>query len=127
VLPLQRPLAALVSKQFANLPKEIRRYFSDVADHHAAAVEQVLAFDDVLNALLQARLAQLTVDQNNDLRKIASWAAVAALATAITGIYGMNFAQLPELAWRYGYPSVMLLLLVSAAVLHRLLRRAGWL
>jgi magnesium transporter len=124
VLPLQRPLAVLAGKE---LPKEIRRYFSDVADHHAAAAEQVIAFDDVLNALLQARLAQLTVEQNNDLRKIASWAAIAALPTAIAGIYGMNFSRMPELTARYGYPSVLLLVLLSTAVLHRLLRRAGWL
>ncbi|MEU8819087.1 magnesium and cobalt transport protein CorA [Actinoplanes sp. NPDC048796] len=127
VLPLQRPLAALAGKQFADLPKEIRRYFGDVADHHTAAVEQVLAFDDVLNALLQARLTQLTVDQNNDMRKIASWAAIAALPTAIAGVYGMNFTHMPELGWRYSYPTLMLLMLLSAGILYRLLRRAGWL
>jgi magnesium transporter len=127
VLPLHRPLAALVSKEFADLPKEIRRYFSDVAGHHIAAVEQVVALDDVLNALLQARLTQLTVEQNNDMRKIASWAAIAALVTAIAGIYGMNFAHMPELTWRYGYPSVMLFMLLSSALLYRLFRRAGWL
>jgi magnesium transporter len=127
VLPLQRPLAALAGKQFADLPKEIRRYFGDVADHHAAAVEQVSAFDDVLNALLQARLTQLTVEQNNDMRKIASWAAIAALVTAIAGVYGMNFPHMPELTWHYGYPSVMAFMLASSAVLYWVLRRAGWL
>ncbi len=127
VLPLQRPLAALTAKQSADPPKEIRRRFGDVADHHTAVVEQVVAFDDVLNALLQARLTQLTVEQNNDMRKIASWAAMAALPTAIAGIYGMNFTHMPEVTWRYGYPSVVLLILVSAAVLYRALRRAGWL
>ena len=125
VLPLQRPLAALAGKDY--LPKEIRRYFGDVADRHTAAVEQVVAFDEVLNALLQARLTQLTVDQNNDLRKIASWAAIAALVTAVAGIYGMNFTHMPELAWPYGYPSSMLFMLVSSAVLYWLLRRAKWL
>ena len=127
VLPLQRPLAALAGKQFADLTREIRRYFSDAADHHAAAVEQVVAFDDVLSALLQARLTQLTLDQNNDMRKIASWAAIATLPGVIGGIYGMNLAHMPELTWRYGYPSVMLLMLIGAAVLYGLLRRAGWL
>jgi magnesium transporter len=127
VLPLQRPLAALAGKRFIELPKEVRRYFGDVADHHAAAVEQILALDDVVNALLQARLAQLTVEQNNDLRKIASWAGIAALPTAIAGIYGMNFAHMPELESRYGYPIVVLAILASAVTLHRVLRRAGWL
>jgi magnesium transporter len=127
VLPLQRALAALASKQFADLPKGIRRYFSDVAERHSAVVEQVVAFDDVVNALLQARLTQVTVDQNNDMRKIASWAAIAAVPTAVGGIYGMNFSHMPELTSRYGYPGVLLFILVTAAVLHRLLRRTGWL
>ena len=94
VLPLQRVLAALVSRQFADMPKGIRRYFSDVTDHHTAVVEQVVAFDDVVNALLQARLTQVTVDQNNDMRKIA------AVPTVVGGVYGMNFTYLPELTWR---------------------------
>ena len=124
VLPLQRPLAALAGK---DLPKELRRYLGDVADHHTAVVEQVVALDDVLNALLQGRLTQLTVEQNDDMRKIASWAAIAALPTAIAGIYGMNFATMPELTSRYGYPSVLGLILVCSVGLYFLLRRAGWL
>ena len=126
VLPLQRPLATLLSKQFA-LPKEIRRYLSDVAGDHAGVVEQVVGFDEVLNALLEARLTQLTVEQNNDLRKIASWAAMAALPTAVAGLHGMNFTDLPGRSWHYGYPSVVVVLLAGLAVLYRLLRRAGWL
>jgi magnesium transporter len=127
VLPLHRPLAALTGKQFADLPKEIHRYFRDVTDHHAVAVEEIIALDEVLNALLQARLTQLTVDQNNDMRRIASWAAIAALVTTIAGVYGMNFAYMPELRWRYGYPSVALFILLSVGTLYRQLRRAGWL
>ncbi|WP_433832708.1 magnesium and cobalt transport protein CorA [Actinoplanes sp. CA-015351] len=127
VVPLHRPLAALAGEHFTDLSPEVRRYFSDVADHHSAAMEQVVAFDDVLNALLQARLTQLTVDQNNDMRKIASWAAIGALPTAIAGLYGMNFAHMPGLESHYGYASVMAVIVSSAALLYLLLRRAGWL
>ena len=127
VVPLQRPLSAIVDRQIITVPKEIRRYFRDVADHHARAVEQVGTFDDLLNTILQARLTQVTVDQNNDLRKIAAWAAIAALQTAIAGIYGMNFAFMPELQWRYGYPGVVAVMLLSSVVLYRRLRSAGWL
>ena len=69
----------------------MRRYFRDVQDHLSRTVEQVNSYDDLLNSILQARLAQVTVDQNNDMRKIAAWAAIAAVWTAIAGIYGMNF------------------------------------
>jgi magnesium transporter len=61
------------------------------------------------------------------MRKIAAWAAIAALQTAIAGIYGMNFTYLPELQWKYGYPGVLSVMLVSSVVLYRRLRRAGWL
>ncbi|MEU4560536.1 magnesium/cobalt transporter CorA [Actinoplanes sp. NPDC023936] len=128
VVPLQRPLATLLDRQMtAVVPKEIRRYFRDVADHHARAVDAVTSYDDLLNTILQARLAQVTVDQNNDMRKIASWAAIAALQTAIAGIYGMNFDYMPELEWRYGYPGVLTVMLVSAVLLYRRLRKAEWL
>jgi len=67
------------------------------------------------------------VDQNNDMRKIASWAAIAALQTAIAGIYGMNFPNMPETHWRYGYAFILLVMFGSAVGLYRLLRRSGWL
>jgi magnesium transporter len=127
VYPLQRPLTALVSGQVPGVPKEVRRYIRDVADHLSRVMEQLSTFDDLLNSILQARLAQVTVDQNNDMRKIAAWAAIAALQTAIAGIYGMNFEHMPELEWRYGYPLVIGVMVVSAMVLHRLFRRSGWL
>lgn len=127
VVPLHRAMLSLLDKRFTEMPKGIRRYFGDVADHHTAVMEQLTGFDDVVNALLQARLTQLTVDQNNDMRKIASWAAIGTVPTVVGGVYGMNFLHMPELHWQYGYPSVMLLILVTATVLYWLLRRAGWL
>ena len=89
------------------VPKEIRRYFRDVQDHLTRTVEQVSSYDDLLNSILQARLAQVTVDQNNDMRKIAAWAGIAAVWTAFAGIYGMNFEYMPELNWQYGYPALV--------------------
>ena len=127
VIPLQRPLMALTADSNAEVPKVIRRYFRDVQDHLTRTVEQINSYDELLNSILQARLAQVTVDQNNDMRKIAAWAAIAAVQTAIAGIYGMNFRFMPELEWRYGYPAVLLLMLCSAVVLYRFFRRSGWL
>ena len=127
VLPLQRPLAAMVEGRLGAMPKKVMRYFRDVNDHLARTVDQVVSYDDLLNSILQARLAQVTVEQNNDLRKIASWAAIAALQTAIAGIYGMNFEVMPETDWQYGYPGVLLVMFGSAFLVHRLLRRSGWL
>ncbi len=58
--------------------------------------------------MLQANFAQLTVRDNQDLRKISSWVAIAAVPTMIFGLYGMNFEHMPELGWQYGYPAVLL-------------------
>ncbi|WP_433212205.1 magnesium and cobalt transport protein CorA [Dactylosporangium sp. CS-047395] len=127
VLPLQRPMNGLVSGQLAEVPEEIKRYFRDVADNLARAVEQVLYLDDVINSVLAARLAQVSVDQNNDMRKIAAWAAIAALVTSIAGIYGMNFDYMPETHWVFGYPGVMALMLAGSGALFWGFRRSGWL
>jgi magnesium transporter len=125
VLPLQEPLHRLLDQ--ADLPVVLRPYFVDVRGRLARAVDRVAGFDDLLNSILQSRLAQVSIDQNNDMRKIASWAAIAAVQTAIAGIYGMNFEHMPETTWTYGYPSVLALMGLAAVVLYRRLKRAGWL
>ncbi|MBQ1022997.1 magnesium/cobalt transporter CorA [Micromonospora sp. C95] len=127
VMPLQRPLVTLTSQMNRDVPKEVRRYFRDVQDHLSRTVEQVNSYDDLLNSILQARLAQVTVDQNNDMRKIAAWAAIAAVWTAIAGIYGMNFDFMPELRITYGYPVVLALMLSISLALYRWFRRNDWL
>ncbi|NGM14985.1 magnesium/cobalt transporter CorA [Verrucosispora sp. CWR15] len=127
VMPLQRPLVTLTSQMNRDVPKEVRRYFRDVQDHLSRTVEQVNSYDDLLNSILQARLAQVTVDQNNDMRKIAAWAAIAAVWTAIAGIYGMNFDFMPELRVTYGYPVVLALMLSISLALYRWFRRNDWL
>ncbi|AEB47864.1 magnesium/cobalt transporter CorA [Micromonospora gifhornensis] len=127
VMPLQRPLLALTTQMNREVPKEVRRYFRDVQDHLSRTVEQVNSYDDLLNSILQARLAQVTVDQNNDMRKIAAWAAIAAVWTAIAGIYGMNFEFMPELKVAYGYPVVLALMLTISLTLYRWFRRNDWL
>jgi magnesium transporter len=128
VTPLQRPLATITAPQSRLVPKEIRRYFRDVQDHLTRTVEQVSSYDDLLNSILQARLAQVTVDQNNDMRKIAAWAGISAVWTAIAGVYGMNFVHMPpEIRWQYGFPVVMAVMLVITVVLYRAFRRNGWL
>jgi len=61
------------------------------------------------------------------MRKISAWVAIIAVPTAIAGIYGMNFEFMPELKWRLGYPTVLVLILVVCGLLYRRFRRVGWL
>jgi magnesium transporter len=127
VAPLQRPLATITAPQSRIVPKEVRRYFRDVQDHLTRTVEQVSSYDDLLNSILQARLAQVTVDQNNDMRKIAAWAGIATVWTAIAGVYGMNFIRMPGTQWQYGFPVAVLVMWVISVLLYRAFRRNGWL
>ncbi|MGA5304540.1 magnesium and cobalt transport protein CorA [Nucisporomicrobium flavum] len=125
VLPLQEPLQRLLDRGV--VPDRLYPYLVDVRGRLARAVDRVAGFDELLNSILQARLAQVSVDQNNDMRKIASWAAIAAAQTAIAGVYGMNFEVMPELRLRYGYFGALALMAVAAVVLYRRLKKVGWL
>jgi len=127
VSPLLRPMQRLSERPMQVIDPDIQKYFRDVADHLTRVNEQVLAFDDLLNSILQANLAQATVAQNEDMRKITSWAAIFAVPTMIAGIYGMNFDYMPELKWKYGYPAVMAVILVICFGIHRGFKRNGWL
>ena len=127
VVPLSRPLEELSTRPIHVIAPEIQAYFRDVSDHLLRAKEQIAAFDELLNSILQAHLAQVTVSQNEDMRKITAWAAVIAVPTMVCGVYGMNFDHMPELHWTFGYPLVMGVIAVACGVLYRGFRRNGWL
>jgi magnesium transporter len=127
VVPLGRPLEDLATRPIRVVDPEIQAYFRDVSDHLLRAKEQIAAFDELLNSILQAHLAQVTVAQNEDMRKITAWAAIIAVPTMICGVYGMNFDHMPELHWRYGYGMVLGVISVGCLALYRGFRRNGWL
>ena len=127
VAPLQAPLRTLSERPVRLVHPEIREYFRDVEDHLARVTEQIGSFDELLTTIIQANLAQVTVEQNEDMRRISAWVAILAIPTAVAGIYGMNFRDMPELAWRYGYPATLLVIGLICSVLYRGFRRNGWL
>ncbi len=128
VAPLIGPMERLATDQ-AGLPLDPRTadYFRDVNDHLIRDVERIAAFNELLTGILQANFAQVAVRDNQDLRKISSWVAIAAVPTMVFGLYGMNFEHMPELEWQYGYPLIVAVVLVVCVVLHRSFKRSGWL
>ncbi len=76
---------------------------------------------------MQAAAGKVAMQQNVDMRKISAWVAIAAVPTAMAGIYGMNFKDMPELNWAWGYPTVLLTMLVICALLYRTFRHNHWL
>ncbi|MEU7419449.1 magnesium and cobalt transport protein CorA [Streptomyces antibioticus] len=127
VVPLKRPLTDLAEHPVRVVDPQIQAYFRDVSDHLLRATEQIAAFDELLNSILQAHLAQVTVAQNEDMRKITAWAAVIAVPTMVCGVYGMNFDHMPELHWRFGYPLILGVISGICLLLYRGFRRNGWL
>lgn len=83
--------------------------------------------EELLADMLNAHLALVSVRQNETIRLISAWAAIAAVPTLIASIYGMNFVHMPELAWTWGYPGSIALMAGLSVLLHRLFRRSGWL
>jgi magnesium transporter len=125
--PLAGPLRTLADGAVPLVHARTRRYFRDVAGHLEAVTGQIAHFDELLSSILQANLTRVTVAQNEDMRRISAWVAIAAVPTAIAGIYGMNFEHMPELKQVWGYPAVLALMAIACVTLYRAFKRNGWL
>ncbi|MEU0179533.1 magnesium/cobalt transporter CorA [Streptomyces massasporeus] len=104
-----------------------RPFFRDVSDHLTRVNDSVENLDRLVSDILSAHLAQMSVRQNDDMRKISAWAAMAAIPTMLAGIYGMNFDHMPELRWVWSYPALIALMAVLELMVFRLFKRRGWL
>ncbi|MHA5047569.1 magnesium/cobalt transporter CorA [Streptomyces sp. SD15] len=131
-VPLAVPLSRLSNPGGAGagvpfVTAKAQPFFRDVNDHLTRVNESVEGLDRLVSDILSAHLAQTSVRQNDDMRKISAWAAMAAVPTMIAGIYGMNFDHMPELHWVWSYPAVLLLMVALEILLYRLFKRRGWL
>lgn len=127
VAPLSGAFARMQTENKDLISKEVRRYLRDVADHQTEAADQITSYDEMLNSLVQAALARVGMQQNMDMRKISAWAGIVAVPTMVAGIYGMNFHFMPELDSRWGYPTVVSIMVVICLFLYASFRKRGWL
>ena len=125
--PLVEPVDRLARGKYEVIHPEVRTYFRDVNDHLLRTHDQLESFRDLLTSVLQANLTQVGVRQNEDMRKISAYVAMAAVPTLIAGIYGMNFEHMPELNWEAGYPMALVLMASIVGFLFWRFKRAGWL
>jgi magnesium transporter len=125
--PLVDPVDRLARGKYGVIHPQVRTYFRDVNDHLLRAHDQLESFRDLLTSVLQANLTQVGVRQNEDMRKISAYVAMAAVPTLVAGIYGMNFDHMPELRWTLGYPAVLLAMAGIVGYLFWRFKRAGWL
>jgi len=125
--PLLSPLQNLASMGARHISAELTPFFRDTLDHLARASDAAAGLDSLLTSALQAEIAQVQLQQNEDMRKITSYVALASVPTMVAGIYGMNFDTMPELRWQFGYPLVLASLVLVTALLYRKFKKSGWL
>jgi magnesium transporter len=127
VVPLASPIEQLARRFDRMFGEDLTAYLRDVHDHVLRISAQVESQRDLLTSILEANMAQVAVRQNEDTRRISAWVAIAAVPTAVAGIYGMNFEHMPELGWTFGYPLVLGLMAAVCVGLYVRFRRVGWL
>ncbi len=134
-------LRTRLKEQASESDLELRRALRDVADHATRVLERVEAFRELLSNILQvnaalvaqrqneemARITEAGFIQNEQVKRISSWAAILFAPTLVASIYGMNFKDMPELSWPLGYPFALLLMLLLGLVLYTMFKRRGWL
>jgi len=109
------------------IPTDARPYFRDVYDHALRTTDQIDDLLELLATALNANLALIAVAQNEQMKRLAAWAAIIAVPTMVAGIYGMNFKHMPELSWIWGYPGALAIMAVACLGLFTLFKRSGWL
>jgi len=141
-----RPLVGILSSLRAGFEKyavheELQRLLRDVEDHTLRIVDRVDGFRVLLQNILTVnatlvgqrqndetqRLTQASLAQNEEVKRISSWAAILFAPTLVGTIYGMNFDHMPELHWTFGYPFALLLMAMVCGGLHQVFKRRGWL
>ena len=113
--------------ELVETPQALSPLLGDVSDHARRLSEEIMMLGEALDGLLNANLARVTVRQNVIIQQVSAWAAIAAVATIITGIYGMNFRHMPELDWIFGYPMAIAIMVLTVVVLRWYFKRVGWL
>ena len=127
VLPLREPMNKFTAGTVHGIHSDAGPYFRDVADHLNRVAETIDTLDSLLSTAFEAHIAQISIQQNDDMRRISAAAGIIVAPTVVGSIYGMNFRHMPELHWVFGYPMAIGLMVLSSLVVFIISRRAGWL
>lgn len=127
ITPLIGPLHSLIEERSSMMGEALEEYFRDVEDHLRRVSTRASRASELVSEMLDANLAQVSLQQNEDMRKMSAWAAIVLVPTVLAGIWGMNFEHMPELQWIWGYPAALGIMLAGGALLYWRFRRSGWL
>ncbi|MDR3087159.1 MAG: magnesium and cobalt transport protein CorA [Azoarcus sp.] len=127
VTPLMEAAGRLHSGRVPEVCRNSRHYFRDVYDHLLRLNSALDSMRDTVTTAIQVNLALIAINQTEISKRLAAWAGIFAIVTALVGVWGMNFVHMPELQWEYGYAIALGFIATSASVLYWRFRRAGWL
>jgi magnesium transporter len=127
VSPLVDICNRLMRFDISCISTEMRPYFRDVYDNVIRINEVLDSTRELLNAALEANFSLISISQNDVSKKFAGWAAIIAVPTMVTGIYGMNFKFMPEAEWEFGFYAVIIFTITSCSLLYYFFRKSGWL
>jgi magnesium transporter len=127
VYPLREPVNRFISGAVRGVHPEAAPYFRDVGDHLSRVSETIDSLDSLLSTAFEAHMAQISIQQNDDMRRISATIGLIAAPALIGTIYGMNFENMPELRWHLGYLFALGLMALASLTVWILSKRAGWL
>lgn len=127
VVPLLEVVGKLHGGRVPAVCQASQEYFRDVHDHLARINGAIDAVRDTIATAIQVNLSLVTIEESEVTKRLAAWAAIFAVSTALAGIWGMNFEVMPELKWAYGYPMALGIIGLTAAFLYWRFRKRGWL
>ncbi len=127
VAPLLEVVGKLHGGRVPAVCASTQEYFRDVHDHLARINGAIDAIRDTIGTAIHVNLSMVTIEEGETTKRLAAWAAIFAVSTAMAGVWGMNFEHMPELKWRFGYPLALALIASAAGLLYWRFRRAGWL
>jgi magnesium transporter len=125
--PTRDVLSSLMRRDLPFLEPDLVPYFQDVREHAVRVSEEIDMLRDLLSTAVEAQFTVTSNQLNQTVRMLTAWSIILMSSTLVAGIYGMNFALMPELQWRYGYPFALAIMLVIAGVLVAFFRRRRWL
>ena len=127
VAPLPDICQRIIRFDVPAMDKNTQPYFRDIYDHTNILMDRIEALRETVKSVVDSKMLMVSMRQNEVTRKLAAWAAMLAVPTAVAGIYGMNFSNMPELTWHYGYFAVLGVIVVICIALYWRFKRSGWL
>jgi len=125
--PLMEATGKLYGGRVPQVCSGMQEYFRDVYDHLHRIHASIEGIREMLTTAIQVNLGMISLSESEVTKRLAAWAAIIAVPTMVAGIYGMNFKNMPELEWSFGYPLSIAVMVVIDVYLYLKFKKTRWL